>query len=567
MRVPIPNWMPLLAAAVVTFCGCAAPSQGRWARESDRSGTESPSGSTDSQSAIPVNAVAHFATALSYDLEGRQIEALDHYSQAANQDPSYEPVVIETARRHLRAGEPDKAIPLLERSASRKDASGTLFAWLGLAYAQANHPDKAIKADKKAIRLLPDSLGAYQNLSHLYLQNGRTNDAVAVLDQAARRTSVDAEFLLDLADLNDRYGQSRLMPPQVVRQRITKLLDRVLEQDPEHPVILQRVGDGYLKAGAPEKAETAFVRLLERFPRMLLIRSKLADIYLQTGNTQKAMEQLQELSAQNPTNARTQAFLGMLALDSNDVTNAVSYLERALILEPGLENVYYDLARAHLMARQPDLSQEVLNRARARFHSTFMLELYSGMTAAVQEKYNDAVRHFLSAELIAQAGTSGGVQLNPQFFFQVGSAYERNGDHEQAAEYFQKALVMSPDFAEALNYLGYMWADLGIQLEQARELIEKALKQQPENPAYLDSLAWVLFKLKQPTDALPPMLKAIEKSEEPDPVLFDHLGDIQHLIGNHAAAKQAWESSLKAQEDTKVRRKLDSLTPVETTNP
>ena len=48
-----------------------------------------------------------------------------------------------------------------------------------------------------------------------------------------------------------------------------------------------------------------------------------------------------------------------------------------------------------------------------------------------------------------------------------------------------------------------MWAEHGQNQEKARDLIEKALKAEPKNAAYLDSLAWVLFKLKQPQDALP----------------------------------------------------------------
>jgi len=49
-----------------------------------------------------------------------------------------------------------------------------------------------------------------------------------------------------------------------------------------------------------------------------------------------------------------------------------------------------------------------------------------------------------------------------------------------------------------MNYLGYMWAERGVNLPKARELIEKAVKLEPKNAAYLDSLAWVIYKLDQP---------------------------------------------------------------------
>ena len=45
----------------------------------------------------------------------------------------------------------------------------------------------------------------------------------------------------------------------------------------------------------------------------------------------------------------------------------------------------------------------------------------------------------------------------------------------EAEKYFEKCLQLAPDFADAMNYLGYMWAEHGVKLAQARELIEKAL--------------------------------------------------------------------------------------------
>ncbi|MDA1276074.1 MAG: tetratricopeptide repeat protein [Verrucomicrobia bacterium] len=547
----ISNCIPLIAAGFLLASGCRSISPG----SGDSRGRVD---NGFSESDIPVEAIAHFATALSYDMDGRSDEASEEYARAALKDPSYEPVVIESARRSIRAGEPDKAISVLEQSATRKEASGTIYSWLGLAYGQSGKVEKSIQANKKAIQKLPRSLAAYQNLSQIYLQNGRTNDVLAVLDQAAKQTLVSPDFLIDLADLNDRFGQTRSLGPELVKRRVIELLDRSSALNSENPIILQRLGDGYANAGEIEKSERAYLGLLERYPGSPIVRSKLADLYLRSANREKAVYQLKELAKANPTNGRTYAILGMLELDGNDITNAVSNLERALVLSPEFENVYYDLARANLGLRKSEEALKVLEKARSRFKDNFVLEFYTGMAYASMEKYADAVRHFLSAEILSKNQEQGSLHLNRQFYFQIGSAYERNGDPEQAAQYFEKCLELSPDFAPALNYLGYMWADLGIQLERARELIEKAVQFEPENPAYLDSLAWVFFKLKQPKEALPHMVKAIEKLEEPEPEFYDHLGDIYDSLGDRKSAIEAWQKSLVISDDPKVRQKLES---------
>ena len=133
--------------------------------------------------------------------------------------------------------------------------------------------------------------------------------------------------------------------------------------------------------------------------------------------------------------------------------------------------------------------------------------------------------------------------------------------HEQAEKYFEKCLQLAPDSPETLNYLGYMWAERGVKLQRARELIEKAVKAEPKNAAYLDSLAWVLYKLGQPKAALPHMLQAVELSEEADPTLYDHLGDIYAALKEPDKAVEAWRKSVSVQANEAVQKKIDAASP------
>src|SRR5207237_10753037 len=104
--------------------------------------------SADVDTELNIRAHAHFAAGLAYDLNEKPELALQEYAQAALSDPSYEPVVLESARRFLRAKHTDKAIQVLSKAAALPDASGTIYAWLGLAYAQAGKNDAAIAANR-----------------------------------------------------------------------------------------------------------------------------------------------------------------------------------------------------------------------------------------------------------------------------------------------------------------------------------------------------------------------------------------------------------------------------------
>ena len=109
-----------------------------------------------------------------------------------------------------------------------------------------------------------------------------------------------------------------------------------------------------------------------------------------------------------------------------------------------------------------------------------------------------------------------------------------------------------------MNYLGYMWAEQGTKLDKARELIEKAVKAEPKNAAFLDSMAWVLFKLNQPGEALPYALKAAELSEQPDAtVVRPHRRHLCRAEANLRKRARPGRKSLSLEPNEEVRKKLE----------
>jgi tetratricopeptide (TPR) repeat protein len=505
---------------------------------------------------IPVAALAHFATGFSHDLDGRPELALEEYRQAALENPTYEPIVIEVARRYIRGKKLEQAVEVLSKVVSEKSASGTLYAWLGLAYGQLGKTEQAIAANRTAIKKMPDSLPAYQNLAQLYLQNSKTNEAVKVLDEAGRQPSPNADFLVDLADLYARFGRNRVLNSDQAKVRAKELLDRAARLNATDPMVLQKLADGYLPIDAPAKAEEIYLELLKNYPDLPVVRGKLADLYLRTGQSEKATEQWEVIAKENPINPGPQIVLGELAQREEKFAEAARYYERALLLNPNLERVYFALAGVKVTLKKPEDALALVEKARARFKRGFEIEFYTGRVHVRLEHFSEAIKYFLSAE--DQARADEPEKLDHEFYFELGAAYERNKQPEDAEKHFQKSLQLSPDFAQSMNYLGYMWTEMGIKLDQARVLIEKAVKLEPKNAAFLDSLGWVLFKLNQPREALPWLIKAVENSEKPDPTLFDHLGDIHSALREHDRAREAWRKSLGVEPNDQIQRKLEA---------
>jgi Flp pilus assembly protein TadD len=146
---------------------------------------------------------------------------------------------------------------------------------------------------------------------------------------------------------------------------------------------------------------------------------------------------------------------------------------------------------------------------------------------------------------------------SPDALFRLGSSLERAGNSAEAEKVFSKLLEMRPNDSAAQNYLGYMWADRGENLEKAQVLLEKAVGREPRNGAYLDSLGWVYFRMGKLETAQTNLLEA-HRREPDDPTIEEHLGDLSERQGNVARAVSHWERALtlKPEEPDKVRKKL-----------
>ena len=110
--------------------------------------------------------------------------------------------------------------------------------------------------------------------------------------------------------------------------------------------------------------------------------------------------------------------------------------------------------------------------------------------------------------------------------------------YDDAEKAFRKALELQKDDPAVMNYLGYMFADRGIHLDEAESLIQKAVQSDPTNGAYLDSLGWVLFRKGKSSEAREWLEKAVALPDGvDDPAVWDHLGDVQIKLDQPAKAK------------------------------
>jgi Flp pilus assembly protein TadD len=123
----------------------------------------------------------------------------------------------------------------------------------------------------------------------------------------------------------------------------------------------------------------------------------------------------------------------------------------------------------------------------------------------------------------------------------------------------KKAIALNPANAQALNYLGYSYAEDGVNLPEAEKLIKRALDIEPEDGFYVDSLGWVYYQKGDYQKAVEQLERAVNLTGE-DPTITEHLGDAYQKVGKVREASHEYRDALKkAQDNEQIARLKDKL--------
>ncbi|SEN97209.1 Flp pilus assembly protein TadD, contains TPR repeats [Gemmobacter aquatilis] len=213
-------------------------------------------------------------------------------------------------------------------------------------------------------------------------------------------------------------------------------------------------------------------------------------------------------------------------------------------------------AETLLASDRADAALEVMQALAKRHPDLLAVQSTYAEMLRRKEKFEEAVVAYDRA--IALLGTP--TQQNWSLFFSRGICHERQKRWDQAEADLKRALELSPDEPQVLNYLGYSYLELNKNLDEALSLIQRAVAARPDSGYITDSLAWAYFRLGRYEEAVKPM-EAASVMEPVDPIVTDHLGDVYWAVGRRLEAQFQWRRALsygpQDADAARIRRKLE----------
>jgi len=99
---------------------------------------------------------------------------------------------------------------------------------------------------------------------------------------------------------------------------------------------------------------------------------------------------------------------------------------------------------------------------------------------------------------------------SPLLFNTLAYAAWSQKKYRAAIELYEKSLDIDTNNATAMNSMGFILADTGMDIMRALRLCKKAVDIRPQNAAYLDSLGWAYYKSGEVVEARTWLRRALD---------------------------------------------------------
>lgn len=444
------------------------------------------------------------------------------------------------------------------RDAEGIPVSGAAALLLYQVYLEQGRLDEALAMAEQLLVDEPDNLGAYMAAATAYERAGRIEEAERTLRDALgqhpNRFVVYARLARMRRAAGDRDGE-------------IAIYEEVLDEYPGHYGTLVSLGEAQIAQNDIEGAIGTYRQIAELYPGDLQVTRRLASLEFGAGHYEEAAERLRRAFAQDPEHYEFAYSLGQVLRAMGNDIEAAEYFSAVPATHPLFVESRLQMAVLHEDAGRLDDALVEVDRLRA-------LRPDRGLD-------------FHAASLRARTGDfPGGLALleglleetpdDEEVLYQLGVLYGGEKDTDQALGYMQRVLEQNPENAQALNYIGYTWAERGQNLDEAERLIEQAVSLAPRDGYILDSLGWVYAQRARPLlegerrqeglDLLDRALEQLTLAAEltdGDPVVSEHIGDVYLLLDQQDRALQFYEEAVgqnpREDEQPNLYDKLDRL--------
>lgn len=464
---------------------------------------------------------------------GRVQEAFDYSIKAIKLDPAYRAPYLMAGSIMAVTGKDSEATGYLRKALELDPSREDAYLQLAVSLTHLFEYEEAVSTLKKLVKVNSDSVLGYYYLGKTYGQMKLYRDAVSYFSKTLELRPEFDQAAIDMAAANEALGDyakaietyKKLVEDEEIKETVLQRLIQLLIQQRRFNEALEylrlAVDSGY---GGQETMR------------------KIGLIHMELDQFDEAIKVFSTMLEKDSSAHQLRLYLGMAFEEKGDLDFASAEFMKI----PRDSAVYVDavghIAFIHREKGQPELAVEALRTAIA--DNPRQLELYLNLSSLyeVLEHPDDGLKLLLDAEQRFPG--------EPRLQFRIGVVYDALGKRAESIERMKKVIALNPRDAQALNFIGYTYAEMGINLDEALAYLKRAVEIRPNDGFILDSLGWVYFKLKKYDDAARYLEEAVALVED-DSTIAEHLGDVYFARKELRKALKAYRKAVDLDPDRK----------------
>lgn len=484
----------------------------------------------------PDDAAINFKIAEILLRANRVEDAMDYGMRAVSADPDNKYYNLVMAEAFTKQGELEKAAKILEGLMANSEENQNYILDLASLYLSMGNADKALDALNRA----EDYYGMAEQLTvqkqRIYLRKNDLNSAIKEGEKLIEAHPGNSQFVLNLVEILFNNGRTK---------QALDLVNQSLETYPNQGDLQLAAYALYKDLGEIDRAQSL---MLKAFANPDLEGKVKADAFgdvlreVKTVRRDALLDQLEaSMRALHPNDPDVLIILGDRLMLNDKKVEALDLYKEAIKYSPSnaqvlqvvittkfeLQEEYSDIETYTIIAvdEHPD---------RPEFW------FFDGTAKLAQKKGEEAEASFLKS---IEVNRSRNKQLDLLVQASLGDTYHLLGKKEEAFEAYEAVLKSKPDDEHVLNNYAYFLSLSKQDLDKAKSMSERLVKRFPTNSTYLDTHAWVLFQLQDYENAKIYMERALENEEKPSGVMLEHYGDILYHLGNRSEAISFWKQA------------------------
>jgi tetratricopeptide (TPR) repeat protein len=410
---------------------------------------------------------------------------------------------------------------------------------LQLLQAQQKYKE-AVPMAQEMLKISPEFSEGWIQLARLYLTLKQKVQALEPARRAYELDTNDPERVHLYAVVLDINGDSK---------KAIGLYEAVLRLDPTNDDLIARMVGLYKQLGTLDDALKMLQNTEKQAKREVPgIRLQMAFIFWEMQKFKEASELLDQLAQRNPQAERIVYMSGLGQERTQQYDRAVRTYQGFDSSSEFYVHSRYRIIELHRREGKIDQAMTVVREV-IDTQVDRSVDFYSlgANILGSRERYSEAIKIL-----------DEGYEKYPErvdLLFIKAVHLEKAQRFDECVTTLKKVISKEPEHAAAHNYLGYMFAEKGINLEDAEFHVKKALEIKPDDGYYLDSLGWIYFQQGNYKKALDTLKRANEIVPN-EAVVLEHLGETYEALGDMKNALETYGKASKAKMEDKERLRI-----------